>query len=229
MLNIVTEINGSIASTITQLFVFAFYRCRSKWGHRSWTCCPTRRWSRSTRSTPHSWGRRWTRTRRTRPWEVDPQIWGTCRTRSPAFTQTLPLDLIVTHTPKSLHQLQVIWDVKNILCFGFTCFHISYPLFQFLCLLCSPPLWIKGHIVLNLSVGQNIFWFVALVLLKQYLLWYLFNLLNIRKIWYTGITNLGHWVNVKGSHHLELGDYWICSISGKPLLNRLDVRYSGTS
>lgn len=68
---------------------------------------------------------------------------------------------------------------------------------------------------MNLSVGQNIFCFVALVLLKQYLLWYLFNLLNIRKIWYTGITNLGHWVNVKGSHHLELGDYWICSIFWK--------------
>lgn len=133
-----------------EFFISAFYRCRSKWGRHSWTCCPTRRWSRSTRSTPHSWGRRWTQTRHTRPWGVDPQIWGTCRTRSPAFIQTLPSGLIVTPTPKSLRQLQVIQDVKNKLCFGFPCIYISYPLFQFLCLLCSPSLWIKGSYCLEL-------------------------------------------------------------------------------
>lgn len=149
-----------------EFFISAFYRCRSKWGRHSWTCCPTRRWSRNTRSTPHSWGRRWTQTRRTRPWGVDPQIWGTCRTRSPAFIQTLPSGLIVTPTPKSLHQLQVIRDVKNILCFEV---YLLLYLLSFITVSLSfmlPTLWIKGHIVLNLSVGQYIFWFVALVLLK---------------------------------------------------------------
>lgn len=163
-----------------------FYRCRSKWGHRSWTCCPMRRWSRSTRSTPHSWGQRWTRTRHTRPWGVDPPIWGTCRTKSPAFIQTLPLDLIVTHTPKSLHQLQVIRDVKNKLCFGLPAFISLNLYFSFSVFYAPPPhptLLKKGPYCLNLSVGQ--FWLVDLVLFKQYLK---NPLLDRHKIWYTDIT-----------------------------------------